>query len=170
MEQPFVDNLANVGVQNAVNTGLIAPGVSQLPEEEMNKIKESIQVMRAKHGGERPAQIQEQMIKDFNFYARFQVSTDAIDKQAMLVSVQAAIDTVATNPTIGLDSTKLVEKKLELMNIPTVSLRKTPEQIQADRIAAMSAVAPVNQARTATGNMGALSQAKTFGENNQQKV
>lgn len=166
MEQSFVDNLVNVGVKRAVDTGLIAPAASQLPAEEMNKIKESVQVMRAKHGGERPAQIQEEMIKDFNFYARFQVSTDALDKQAMLVSVQAAIDTVAANPTIGLDSTKLVEKKLELMNIPTVSLRKTPEQIQADRIAAMASVAPVNQAKAAPGNMGALAQAKDFGEGN----
>jgi len=172
MEEAFVENLVNNKITEAVQTGKLMTDTSQLPPEQYDQIKGAVQTLRARHGGERPIQIQKEMIEDFDFYARFAVSTDAFDKQEILQSVQAAIDTLAANPMLNLDATKLVEKKLELMNIPAMGLRKTPEQIQQDQMMAMAAVAPVNSARPAkpSGNMGVLRQAKNFGEANQQTL
>ena len=168
MEEPFIDNLVHQGINNAAKTGMISPQASTLPPEQMDKVKTAVKVLRARHGEERPAQIRKEMIKDFPFVARFYITTENFDKVQMLQSLQDAINVVSQNPAIGLDPTKLIEEKLDIIlpNIAIASLRKTPEQLQADRAAAMQAMGAVNKANPQKAPLPEAP-AKAYGQANQ---
>lgn len=171
MEEPFIENLVNNGINNAAKMGMISPGASSLPPEQIDQVKNAVQTLRGRSGGERMAQIQKGIIEDFDYYARFIISNEGYDKQQMMLSLQEAINTVSQNPMLGLDPTKLIEQKLDIIlpQVPIASLRKTPEQLQQDREMAMAAMNPINKA-----NQPKLSptqgQAKGFGEAVQRKA
>ena len=163
MEEAYIENLINVKIAEAAQTGKINPTSSKMPEEEYNKIKTAVTMLRNKQGGQRMAQFKKELIKDFPFYTKFVITNEAFDKQVLLSNMQDAINTLVTMPVSGLDATKLIERKLDLMGISPVGLRKTPEQIQAEQMAAMQAAAPAN---TIPGPANVEPAAKAFGQNN----
>jgi hypothetical protein len=164
LEEPFIENLVNQGIQNAAQNGLIAPQSSQASPEMINQAKTAVRTLRGRYGEERPVQLNKKILDKFDFGARFIVGNEAFDKQAMLNSLQEAINIVSQNPTVGLDVTKLIEKKLDMMDISPISLRKTEQQIQQDRqMAMMAAQGQPNGAKSKPTE----SMAKRFGQNNQ---
>lgn len=168
MEDAFIENLVNTSIQKAAQEGRINPDSSSLPEDQYQQIKTAVKVLRARHGNERPIQLKKELVANFDYYAKFYITSEAFDKQVMLQNLQAAIDTVAANPMVGLDVTKLIEQKLDLMGINPLGLRKTPEQIQAERAAAIAAAG--GQAPGGPGQMPMQAEAKTMGEANQMRA
>jgi len=166
MEEAFIENLINVKIDEAAKTGLINPTSSSLPVEEMEKYKQAVTMLRSKQGGQRMAQFKKELINDFEFYAKFVITNEAFDKQVLLTNLQDAINTLVTMPVSGLDPTKLIERKLDLMGVSPVGLRKTEEQIAAEQMMAMQATGAVNVASP----KGVQSTAKDFGEGSQMRV
>lgn len=167
-EEAFVENLVNSGIQTAVNTGKLVPETSQLPMEEVDKIKQAVQMMRGRMGDTRPAQFKKQLLENYDFYVSVYITNEAFDKQVILNSLQEAINTVSANPMSEIDVNKLVEMKLDIMNLNPRNLRKSPEQLKAERDAA------IQQAQMEATGMPAVApiqgEAKSFGESNQQRL
>jgi len=165
MEESFIENLINVAIPQAVAEGQIIPEGSELAPEQYNQIKEAVRTVRGKQGGERMAQF-DALVDDFLFYAQFVITNESFDKQVMMNNIQSAIDSVINTPNIGLDPTKLIEKKFEMMGINPISLRKTPEQIQAEQLAAQQQMMMETGAANSAIPPMPQAPAKQFGENN----
>lgn len=165
MEEAFIDNLVNMSVAKAAQTGQFVPDASVLPPEEMQKIKDSVKMVRARQGESRFAQFKKDLIKDFDLMVSFYITNDSFDKQTTLNAVQAAIDTVSANPMSEMDVNKLIELKLDLMDLNSGGFRKSPEQIQQDRKMAMMAA---QGGQTPGAQPTPLSPAQSFGNNNAQ--
>jgi hypothetical protein len=163
MEESFIDNLVHNSVNAAAATGKIIPNSSVMPPEELQRIKDSVKLVRSKQGESRFAQFKKDIIENFDFNVSFVIGNDMFDRQATLNAVQSAIDTVSANPMSELDMNKLVELKLDLMDINPSGFRKSPEQIQRDREMAIAAAAGQNSIGS---EQPIETPAKTFGQNN----
>lgn len=167
MEEAFIENLINTSIAKAAQNGTFVPDSSTLPPEEMQRIKDSVRLVRSKQGENRFAQFKKELIKDFDLNVSFYITNDSFDKQTTLNAVQAAIDTVAANPMSELDMNKLVELKLDLMDLNSSGFRKSPEQIQQDRAMAMAQAQGTNMG---AGNDVVLSPGQNFGNANAQSA
>lgn len=167
MEDAYIENLINIKINEAAQTGKISPKSSVMPDEEYSQIKQAVVSLRDKQGSQRMAQFKKELIKDFNFYAKFSITNENFDKQVMLTNLQDAINTVSTMPISGLDATKLVERKLDIMGISPVGLRKSQEQIQQEQAMALAEAQGVAPANTIPGASNTEGAAKTFGQGNQ---
>lgn len=168
MEEAFVDTFVNNSIVNAVKTGKLIPQSSSIPVEDVQRIKKAVQTERGRQGDIRFAQFKKELINNFDFYVTIYVTNEAFDKAIVLNSLQEAINIVSANPLSEIDVNKLVEMKLDLMELNAKNLRKSPEQIQAERQAA------IEQSQMEATGIPAVNpiqgEAKTFGEANQMRA
>lgn len=176
MEDAFVENLVNVNIQKAVNKGKITPNSSSISDEDYGIIKEAVHTVRSQYGDQRPMEFDKEFASKFLLYAKFDITNEAFDKQIILQALQEAINTVTQNPTLELDSSKLIEAKLDIMGISPLKFRKSPEkimeeQMQAIEFAQAEAAAKAGTTSAVNANPQAprpvQGEAKTFGESNQ---
>ena len=166
MEEKFIENLVNTSINKSAQEGMFVPMSSVFPPEERKRIMDAVKLVRAEQGEARFAQFKRELLKDFDLNVSFYITNDGYDKQVVLNSVQNAIDTVAKNPMTTLDMDKLIEMKMEIMDLNIAGLRKSPEQIEQDRMMAMMAATGGQSpaaAPTVTENIG-----KSFGQSNKQ--
>lgn len=177
MEDAFIENIVNVGIQKAVNEGRIMPNSSSISEQDHALIKEAVHTVRSQYGDQRPMEFDRDFASKFHLYAKFYVTNESFDKQIILQALQEAINTVSQNPTLELDSSKLIETKLDIMGINPLQFRKSPEKIMQEQMQAVQmaqAQAQAEAAGTNAVNMNSQAkarrpqgEAKTFGEANQ---
>jgi hypothetical protein len=167
MEEAFIENLVNTQIPIAVQNGTIVPAGSSMPQEYMDKLKKAVAVLRGRQGDQRMAQFKKAILNDFEFNASIYVINEAFDKQQTLAAIQDAINSVVTNPNSELDADKMIEAKMDLMEVDTKSFRKSPERIAQDRERAMLEAqgGPGGSPAKATVGEG---MAKSFGQNNRQ--
>lgn len=165
MENAFIENLVNESVAKAAQNGTFTPEASVLPDEEMQRIKDAVKLVRSAQGESRFAQFKKELIKDFDFFVSFYITNDSYDRQVILNAVQNSIDTVAKNPMSEIDMDKLIELKMELMDLNIAGIRKSPEKIQQEREMAIAAAQSANPQNIPgvqpTENIG-----KSFGQTN----
>jgi hypothetical protein len=164
MEEAFIENLVKNAVINSVNEGRIIPEGSSLPPEDLERYKQAVQVARSKQGEARFAQFKKDLIKDFEFNVSFLFNNNVFDRQVVLNSIDATINAVIGNPMSEIDVNKLVEMKADIMGLDVASIRKSPQQIEADRAAAIAAQQPAGAVNPLEG-IG-----KEFGQSNQQGI
>lgn len=164
LEEPFIENLVNISVANAAATGMILPESSALPTQELDRLKQAVQVLRGRQGEARFAQFKKSMIADLDFNVSFYFDNRPFDKQVVLNSIQETINTIAGNPMSEIDSNKLIEMKADIMGLDVASIRKTPQQIESDRQMAIQAQQPA-------GAVNPIEMpGKAFGDQNQQRA
>jgi hypothetical protein len=165
MEEAFIENLVNASVAEAARTGKILPDTSSLPTETLDQLKQAVQVLRGRQGDLRFAQFQKSMLEDFDLNVSFYFDDRPFDRQVILNSIDATINAIAGNPMSEIDVNKLVEMKADMMGLDVASIRKTPQQIEADRAMAIAAQQP-------EGAVNPLEQlpGKSFGEANQMRA
>jgi hypothetical protein len=164
LEEPFIENYINMAVAEAARTGKFVPQGSTMPPEEMDKLKQAVQILRGRQGEARFAQFKKAMLADFDFNVSFYFDDRPFDKQVILNSIQDTINTIAGNPMSEIDSNKLIEMKADIMGLDVASIRKTPQQIEQDRQAAIAAQQPA-------GAVNPIEMpGKSFGEANQMKA
>lgn len=170
LEEAFIENLVNTQIPIAVSEGRIVPQSSELPPEEIEKLKEAVTVLRGRQGDQRMAQFKKAILDEFEFAASIYVINEAFDKQQTLAAIQDAINSVITNPMSELDADKMLEAKMDLMEIDTKSFRKSPERIQQEREMAMMEEAGIPAVNSIGGSPAKATQvepmAKSFGQNN----
>jgi hypothetical protein len=164
MEESFIENLVNAGIQNATQTGMIAPMSSSLPPEEVDQLKQAVTTLRGRQGESRFAQFKKDMIADFDFNVSFYFDSRPFDKQVIINSIDQTINAIQGNPMSEIDANKLIEMKADIMGLDVVSIRKSPEKIQADKDAMIAAQNPQMPA-AATPEMPG----KVFGQANAQR-
>jgi hypothetical protein len=164
MEEAFIENLVNIGIQNAAQTGMIAPMSSSLPPEEVDQLKQAVTTLRGRQGESRFAQFKKDMIADFDFNVSFYFDSRPFDKQVVINSIDQTINAIQGNPMSEIDANKLIEMKADIMGLDVVSIRKSPEKIQADKDAMIAAQNPQMPA-AATPEMPG----KVFGQANAQR-
>jgi hypothetical protein len=164
MEEAFIENLVNESVAEAARTGQILPAASSLPTEQLDQLKKAVQVLRGRQGTARFAQFQKSMLEDFDLNVSFYFDDRPFDKQVILNSIDATIGAIAGNPMSEIDANKLIEMKVDIMGLDVASIRKSPQQIEADRAAAIAAQQPAGAANPME------MPGKQFGQNNAQQA
>jgi len=163
LEEPFIENYINQAVADAARTGQILPDSSQLPQETMDGLKQAVQVLRGRQGEARFAQFKKSMLADFDFNVSFFFDSRPFDKQVLINSIDQTINAIAGNPMSEIDANKLIEMKADIMGLDVANIRKTPQQLEADRAAAIAAQQPAGAANPME------SPGKAFGQQNQQR-
>ena len=131
MEAPFIKNLINESIPNAVQSGTFQPESSQIPEEEMGRIEEAVKVKRRENGGIRFAQIKKDIIKDADLFLEFNITNESGDKLQKIKDLMALKAEALQNPNSSLSAEKLEEEILDLLDLSAKRFKKTPQELQA---------------------------------------
>jgi hypothetical protein len=131
MERPFIENMVNNSIPQAVQQGLVVPEGSQLPQEEYNGIIEAVQTERRQMGNVRFAKLKKDIIKDADFFIEFFVNNESFDKIKKIQELRAMAAEARMDPSSDLSSNKLNEQALELMDLSGKRFKKTEQEKQA---------------------------------------
>ncbi len=129
-EQIFLENSINEQLNENAKMGVFSPQGSALPDEEHQKIIEAAKIVRGQQGGTRFMQVTKELKKFFKFSIQFFVRNETFDKLETLKQYDAMIQYAQMNPTSALSAEKIIEAKMEMLDLPVNRFKKSAQEIQ----------------------------------------
>ena len=130
MERQYIENLVKAKAKKAFETRKVRPMTNEFPPEEFERVVGAVEMLRAEEKGVRFAEFKKDIIKGIEFNIEFDVNNEAMDKVAMLQEINMMIQQAMANPMSKMSVDKLMEAKLDLMNINPSRFKKSREEIE----------------------------------------
>lgn len=129
-EQIFLENSINSQLKENAQNGIFSPGASRIPDDEYNRIIQAAKVIRWQQGGSRFVQITDKLKEFFKFNVEFFVRNETFDKLETLKQYDGLIAYSQSNPMSSISAEKVIEAKMELLDMPVNRFKKTPQEMQ----------------------------------------
>lgn len=132
LEAQFIDNLVNVKVKEAADTRSFIPDESELTEEKQKKIVTAVETARKEQGEVRFAELSKKLIQTVEYQIEFFVNNEAFDKNLQMQELNGLIQEARSNPLSEFSADKIMEEKMDLMDLNPNRYKKSIEEKERD--------------------------------------